>query len=166
MGGRRYERFTSTELVLKGKGGNSNTVEEYRIKTTVGICMDINPYKFEAPWEAYEFAKEIEKNKSSLVLFASAWTNAHPNDDMETKAIVPDRTETWNYWFNRLLPLFLEEREGEEVALKPRKRAFVFANRVGVEREIHSLVPVSFSKSKEEENLSLKAVWITKRKAF
>ena len=53
--------FTSTELVLKGKGGNSNTVEEYRIKTTVGICMDINPYKFEAPWEAYEFAKEIEK---------------------------------------------------------------------------------------------------------
>ncbi len=129
--------FTSTKLVLKGKGGNSNTVEEYRIKTTVGICMDINPYKFEAPWEEYEFAKEIEKKKSSLILFASAWTNAHPNDDVETKAIVPDRTETWNYWFNRLLPLFVEEGVGEEVALKPRKRAFVFANRVGVEREIH-----------------------------
>ena len=100
--------------------------------------MDINPYKFEAPWGAFEFAKTIEKASSSLVLFASAWTNAHPDDDAETKAIVPDRTETWNYWFNRLLPLFVDqEKEGEEGILRPRKRAFVFANRVGVEREIH-----------------------------
>ena len=142
--------FTSLELVLKARGiGNTNSsrssrssssskVEEYRIKTTVGICMDINPYKFEAPWGAFEFAKTIEKASSSLVLFASAWTNAHPDDDAETKAIVPDRTETWNYWFNRLLPLFVDqEKEGEEGIIRPRKRAFVFANRVGVEREIH-----------------------------
>ena len=138
--------FTSLELVLKARGiGNTNSsrsssskVEEYRIKTTVGICMDINPYKFEAPWGAFEFAKTIEKASSSLILFASAWTNAHPDDDAETKAIVPDRTETWNYWFNRLLPLFVDqEKEGEEGILRPRKRAFVFANRVGVEREIH-----------------------------
>ena len=138
--------FTSLELVLKARGiGNTNSsrsssskVEEYRIKTTVGICMDINPYKFEAPWGAFEFAKTIEKASSSLVLFASAWTNAHPDDDAETKAIVPDRTETWNYWFNRLLPLFVDqEKEGEDGIIRPRKRAFVFANRVGVEREIH-----------------------------
>ena len=142
--------FTSLELVLKARGiGNTNSsrssrssrsskVEEYRIKTTVGICMDINPYKFEAPWGAFEFAKTIEKASSSLVLFASAWTNAHPDDDAETKAIVPDRTETWNYWFNRLLPLFVDqEKEGEEGIIRPRKRAFVFTNRVGVEREIH-----------------------------
>ena len=138
--------FTSLELVLKARGiGNTNSsrsssskVEEYRIKTTVGICMDINPYKFEAPWGAFEFAKTIEKASSSLILFASAWTNAHPDDDAETKAIVPDRTETWNYWYNRLLPLFVDqEKEGEEGILRPRKRAFVFANRVGVEREIH-----------------------------
>ncbi|CAL6374214.1 unnamed protein product [Bathycoccus prasinos] len=142
--------FTSLELVLKARGiGNTNSsrssrssgsskVEEYRIKTTVGICMDINPYKFEAPWGAFEFAKTIEKASSSLVLFASAWTNAHPDDDAETKAIVPDRTETWNYWFNRLLPLFVDqEKEGEEGIIRPRKRAFVFANRVGVEHEIH-----------------------------
>ena len=71
--------FTSLELVLKARGiGNTNSsrsssskVEEYRIKTTVGICMDINPYKFEAPWGAFEFAKTIEKASSSLILFAS-----------------------------------------------------------------------------------------------
>ena len=145
--------FTSKELVLKAKGINSSTssnhrhknsnsakVEEYRIRTTIGICMDINPYKFEAPWGAFEFAKAIEKAGSALVLFASAWTNAHPDDDEVTKAIVPDRTETWNYWFNRLLPLFVEqeeeEEEEEEEIARPQKRAFVFANRVGVEREI------------------------------
>jgi protein N-terminal amidase len=95
------------------------------VRATLGVCMDINPREFEAPWEAYELATAAKAHGSSLVLFASAWTNNHPDDDPATVTPVDPR-EVMSYWLNRLAPLVGAEKNTH----------FVCANRVGEERGI------------------------------
>ena len=85
----------------------------------LGICMDINPEEFEAPWTDYEFANFNKKNSSKLIIFSSAWCDRHPSDIGPSKAI--DGLETINYWCNRLAPLLgddvyilISDRVGKE----------------------------------------------------
>lgn len=98
------------------EGGNE-------VLASLGICMDINPREFEAPWRAYELANACLKHGSSVLLFSSAWTNKHPDDDPATVPPV-NRNEILTYWLNRLVPLV-----GSDVH-------FVCANRVGMEKGI------------------------------
>jgi hypothetical protein len=44
----------------------------------VGVCMDINPCDFRAPWEAFEFASSVLVHQSTLILFSSAWNDHNP----------------------------------------------------------------------------------------
>ena len=97
-----------------------------RVKCASAICMDINPYKFEAPWDAYELANACAG--CELILFSSAWTNAHPDDDIEVKRAPIDFAETVTYWLARLRPL-IGKRE-------PNGTHFICANRIGVENDI------------------------------
>lgn len=46
------------------------------LRFQVGICMDINPYKFEAPPTAYEFGNSVKDNRVPLVLLPMAWTHS------------------------------------------------------------------------------------------
>jgi protein N-terminal amidase len=39
-----------------------------RVKVAAGICMDINPYKFEAAWTAYEFANHARESRAKFVI--------------------------------------------------------------------------------------------------
>jgi len=110
---------------VSGDDENENDASFARVRATLGVCMDINPREFEAPWEAYELATAVKAHGSSLLLFASAWTNGHPDDDPATFAPVDPRS-VMTYWLNRLAPLVGEKRE----------RHFVCANRVGEERGI------------------------------
>jgi len=91
------------------------------VKIGLGICMDINPYEFKAPYSAFEFANFHREQGTQLVLFSSAWCNSHPEDSLERKRTPPNLLETLNYWLNRLQPLI-----GSEVL-------FAVANRVGSE---------------------------------
>lgn len=43
------------------------------ITTNIGICMDLNPYKFEAPFTAFEFAKSCYQQKVQLIICPMAW---------------------------------------------------------------------------------------------
>eukprot|EP00667_Euglena_gracilis_P017230 EG_transcript_18138 len=90
-------------------------------KVGLGICMDINPCKFEAPWEAYEWARFCLAENVQVLVLCSNWCTAHPDDDAEVKAKPPNRGETLNYWAARLKPLI-----GRNVH-------FVVADRVGQE---------------------------------
>ena len=94
------------------------------MRVTNAICMDINPYRFEAPWHAHELARASVG--SDLIVFSSAWTSAHPDDASVTKAAPIDRDQVLSYWVARLEPL-LGARDAP---------VFVCANRVGVEDEI------------------------------
>ncbi|KAG7396729.1 Carbon-nitrogen hydrolase [Phytophthora boehmeriae] len=62
-----------------------------------GICMDINPDDFQAPFSAYEFGSHVLEHKSDLVLFACAWNDFEPPD-------VPPY-KTLSYWAQRLSPV-------------------------------------------------------------
>ncbi|KAI8903205.1 carbon-nitrogen hydrolase [Gorgonomyces haynaldii] len=79
----------------------------------VGICMDVNPYKFEAPFEDFEFANWHKDNGSKLILLSNNWLG----DKL-------DPMETIQYWAIRLDPL----REKDVTV--------VISNRVGREGEV------------------------------
>uniref|UniRef100_A0A7S4FQZ3 CN hydrolase domain-containing protein n=1 Tax=Eutreptiella gymnastica TaxID=73025 RepID=A0A7S4FQZ3_9EUGL len=91
------------------------------VKVGMAICMDINPHKFEAPWEAYELANHCLKEKVQVVVFCSNWCNCHPDDPMHVKNAAPELAETLEYWVARMKPLI-----GHDVY-------FVAADRVGKE---------------------------------
>ena len=116
--------FERRALTLRVSRGYGRGTREREVTCTSAICMDINPYKFENPWDAYELANAARG--SELILFSSAWTSAHPEDDLETKRKPVNFEETVSYWVARLEPLI-----GARDA--PR---FVCANRVGVENDI------------------------------
>ncbi|ETV69454.1 hypothetical protein, variant 1 [Aphanomyces astaci] len=87
-----------------------------------GICMDINPCDFTAPYESYEFASSVVTAKSSLVLFSSAWNDFSP---LETN---PSPLPTIQYWANRLVPVINTASKSQQHCY------FICANRTGVER--------------------------------
>ncbi|KAK3637131.1 hypothetical protein LTR56_013863 [Elasticomyces elasticus] len=89
-----------------------------------GICMDINPYKFTAPWTAYEFANTMLKADVKLIVLSMAWLTRLNEQDLVLEPERPDM-ETVAYWLERFQPL-LRSNADEEVVV-------VFANRCGTE---------------------------------
>ncbi|ODV77273.1 carbon-nitrogen hydrolase [Suhomyces tanzawaensis NRRL Y-17324] len=47
------------------------------VRVNLGICMDLNPYKFEAPFNAFEFAMRCYDQQARLVLCPMAWLLPH-----------------------------------------------------------------------------------------
>ncbi|CAL3965844.1 unnamed protein product [Diplocarpon coronariae] len=91
----------------------------------MGICkwptrsferMDLNPYKFEAPWSAWEFAYHILHKSADLVIISMACRTPREPD-----------METLSYWLARLEPLIRAEGDDEIIV--------VLANRCGTEGE-------------------------------
>lgn len=94
------------------------------IKVANSICMDINPYKFEAPFDDFEFANFVKNEQCQLIMFSSNWCdpNSYPNDAKATH-------ETINYWGTRLSPIIEDKSINSNIY-------FVCANRVGVEEGV------------------------------
>ena len=103
-------------------------------KCAFAICMDLNPHKFEAPFDRYEFASSLfapplqhheafQANKhrldANLVILCNNWLRSPA--DKDTPDAVHD-SFLLNYWAGRLRP-----------ALRL-PVVFVVANRVGIER--------------------------------
>lgn len=101
-------------------GGNGQ-----QIKAAAGICMDINPYKFEAAWTAYEFGNHAREARAKIVVISMAWLTRLSAEELSSQVMVPDN-DTINYWINRLSPLF--ESQGSET-----EALVICANRVGEE---------------------------------
>lgn len=94
----------------------------------LGICMDINPYRFEAPWDAFEFATTMLKGRAHLVILSMAWLTRLLPADLEIEPYQPDM-ETVAYWLDRFYPLSQPPKLGEPVE----PTIVVFANRCGME---------------------------------
>lgn len=96
-------------------------------EVTLGICMDINPYRFTAPWESYEFARTALTHKSPLLCVSMAWLCHLTPEELAQEPGQPD-IATVAYWVERFQPI---------VDAKSEKAVFVvMANRCGVEKGV------------------------------
>lgn len=86
-----------------------------------GICMDLNPWEFEAGFEAFELARFCRANKIDVLALPQAWLRPEtpgPNADEPYHGLV-------NYWLTRATPL---------LASVEKPTLVVYANRTGEER--------------------------------
>ncbi|ROW11652.1 hypothetical protein VPNG_05593 [Cytospora leucostoma] len=93
-------------------------------QTAMGICMDLNPYKFEAPWHAFEFGFHILEVRAHLVIVTMAWVTREDQRNFSRMPAEPDM-DTLTYWIQRLEPVIRAE-DNEEVIV-------IFCNRTGIE---------------------------------
>ncbi|KAJ6782562.1 hypothetical protein PWT90_04554 [Aphanocladium album] len=117
--------YTDESWALEGKGFYKGFIPGLG-NTAIGICMDLNPYKFEAPWSAYEFAFHVLEMQTNLVILSMAWMTREESRMFSRMPDEPDM-ETLTYWVTRLEPLIRAETEGEII--------IVFCNRTGNEGE-------------------------------
>jgi len=89
--------------------------------------MDLNPYKFEAPWNAWEFAYHVLHREANLVILSMAWLTLDEPRPYSRFPNEPDM-QTLSYWLSRLEPIIRDESVGEIIV--------VFANRTGSEDEV------------------------------
>ncbi|CAG8454140.1 11857_t:CDS:2 [Scutellospora calospora] len=99
-------------------------------KVGFGICMDLNPYRFEADFMAFEFARFHLQQQTDIILCSMAWLSSVSNNQI-------------NYWCRRLLPLYYDVYGNDEESQTDRqnlgangnrKVLFVVANRTGTEK--------------------------------
>ncbi|KKY20573.1 putative protein n-terminal asparagine amidohydrolase [Diplodia seriata] len=93
---------------------------------SMGICMDINPHKFLAPWEAYEFARAAQAAESPIVVLNMAWLTRLTPDELMLQRADSDN-ETLAYWLERFYPLINDSGADRPPVV------LVIANRCGVE---------------------------------
>ncbi|AEO56128.1 hypothetical protein MYCTH_2090061 [Thermothelomyces thermophilus ATCC 42464] len=114
--------YTDATWAREGRGFYGGKLGDLG-QTAMGICT---PYKFEAPWDAYEFAFHILRVRANLVILSTAWLT---NDERTGFLACPDAPDlyTLTYWAQRLEPVIRTGASEETVV--------VFANRSGVEDE-------------------------------
>jgi protein N-terminal amidase len=121
---RKHHLYVTDETWAQPGGGwTSCRLRTLRVRVSLGVCMDINPWQFKAPWDAYELATAALEARSGLLLFSSAWCDRSPDDPPDYKPPPVDAHSTLSYWAARLVPL-LEA---------PARTHFVCADRVGRE---------------------------------
>lgn len=98
------DAFKAIEIEIRGQ----------TLKAGLGICMDINPYEFTAPFNAFELANFWLSADVDICVFCTNWT---ASDDDEGMSLL-------NYWLNRMTPLINDKK----------KRYFIAADRIGDER--------------------------------
>lgn len=121
--------------------------KKHHVPTTFGICMDINPYKFEAPFTAWEFANRVLDSQSQLVIVSTAWLAVDSDALLAAPSHRPDM-DTFNYWMRRFWPL-IERRlthsgDLDGLSSSSEKRVvLVFANRTGIEESAGGVIPTA-----------------------
>lgn len=86
--------------------------------------MDLNPYRFEAPWHAFEFAFHVLEVRANLIIVTMAWLTREDSKSFTRMPNEPDM-ETLTYWAQRLEPVIRNEDRDEVI--------IVFCNRTGIE---------------------------------
>jgi protein N-terminal amidase len=136
---KRFLYYTDDTWAMEGDiewGGLSLPIgTETSIPTSIGVCMDINPYKFEAPYTEYEFASHVLENGSRLVILPMSWLTMLTKSELESTSSSPDM-DTFNYWIQRFWPLISGKKGGSGDSGgndATRETVLVFANRVGEE---------------------------------
>lgn len=115
--------YTDETWALEGQGFDSGHIPGVG-NVALGICMDLNPYRFEAPWSTFEFAFHILDVGANVVIVSMAWLTREDPRSFSRMPKEPDM-ETLTYWVKRLEPLIRAE-DDEEIIV-------IMANRTGAE---------------------------------
>ena len=91
-------------------------IREKELICSFGICMDLNPYQFKAPYEKFECSTAAKIHKSDIMICSNAWLHPDQNESGFDKNM-----DTIYYWVDRLSPLI-----GTNAAC-------IIANRTGTE---------------------------------
>lgn len=86
--------FSSFKLILDKDYyfNNQETSKKYNsITTNIGICMDLNPYKFEAAFNEFEFSSSCYLQQAKLILCPMAWLS--PSSPDVDKSLHPSDVE-------------------------------------------------------------------------
>lgn len=102
------DSFKSISINIRGKS----------FKVGLGICMDINPYEFVAPFNSFELASFWLSENVDFCAFCTNWTTEDEDEGMQLL----------NYWVGRMKPLIKDSTR--------KKRYFMAADRIGEERGI------------------------------
>ncbi|PHH87839.1 hypothetical protein CDD83_8326 [Cordyceps sp. RAO-2017] len=119
--------YTDETWALEGDAGFYDGCIPGLGNTSIGICMDLNPYKFEAPWHAFEFAHHVLEAGSNLVIVSMAWMTREDRGLFTGKPNEPDM-DTLTYWVTRMEPLIRSENQDEIIV--------IFCNRTGFEDDV------------------------------
>ena len=99
------------------------TKKGIQLKLGIGICMDINPYKFKSPFKKMEFANHCLNKNVDLIIFPTNWIDSEPNDTSELH-----KNDLWSYWMERMEPY-------KKKNSKNKKNVYMLcANRIGTEK--------------------------------
>lgn len=126
------------------------------ILTNIGICMDLNPYQFKAPFNSFEFLLQCWENQSSLIIVPTAWLSSQApcaqdglskeeKDALAKKFTEAIDTNTFadaqkpndelvEYWLLRFFPFLAHPNN--QLPKKQNKTTVVICNRTGVEEHI------------------------------
>ena len=96
------------------------------LKLGIGICMDINNYKFKSPWSKMEFATHCIEKNVDIIIFPTNWTDEEPNNLTED-----NRYELWDYWISRMEPFIQRNKKNK---FKGKNVYFLAADRIGHEK--------------------------------
>jgi len=120
---KRFLYYTDETWASEGNKGFFKGELEGIGTVAMGICMDINPYKFLAPWDKYEFARHVLETRSQLVIISMAWLTRLGPQELRELPLRPDN-DTLSYWIERFFPVRVSHRQPVFI---------VFANRCGME---------------------------------
>lgn len=73
---------------------------------------DIDPYRREAPWHAFEFAFHVLDVRANLAIVTMAWLAEEDCEQFTQFPNEPDM-ETLTYWAQRLEPVIRDESRDE-----------------------------------------------------
>ncbi|KAJ8131047.1 hypothetical protein O1611_g2578 [Lasiodiplodia mahajangana] len=116
--------YTDETWALEGQEGFYGGFIPGLGNTSMGICMDLNPRKFEAPWHAFEFAFHCLDVEANVIIMTMAWNTREDARMFSRMPNEPDM-DTLTYWISRLEPLIRSENQ-EEIII-------IFCNRCGIE---------------------------------
>ncbi|PLW36531.1 hypothetical protein PCASD_06459 [Puccinia coronata f. sp. avenae] len=117
------EGFLAIDLDIARVHGERNKP----VKCCIGICMDLSPDRFEAPFEAYELSSFAVRQNAEMMVCSMAWISSSPVPDphhTEKGKSWEETVDVMNYWAMRCAPFW-----------KLDNRTFVTCNRVGQEGE-------------------------------
>ncbi|WWD22277.1 hypothetical protein CI109_106768 [Kwoniella shandongensis] len=110
-------------------------------RVAVGICMDMNPKDFIAPWDAFELATYCREKAVDMLIVPMNWLSPPaepPNETPEEDPLAPSESNL-NYWAARLQPLhdptpgYTSQAPGDADPEGGKEVVFVACNRVGTE---------------------------------